>query len=311
MTTTPSQPPASDDRPSLWQRWKRFFRHRTAETLRGNLEDVLETEGHDPAFLPQERVMLRNILKFREVRVSDVMIPRADIVAVADTMTLGELIQVFRTQNHSRVPVFRETLDEPLGMVHIRDFLDHLVSQAEEAQGKSRRKSALIDFRSLKLDGSLADTGIIRRVLYVPGSMPALDLLVKMQTTRTHMALVIDEYGGTEGLASIEDVVEVIVGDIEDEHDEETVDHITRTADGSYLMSARAHLEEVTEATGVDFSTDENAVDVDTLGGLLVSKVGRVPVKGEIIPLHALECEIVEADAKRIRKLRCTIKTQG
>lgn len=289
---------------SLWQRMMQFWRRRSSESLRDNLEDALEEHHTSQAFSHEERVMLRNVLQLRELKVEDVMVPRADIIAVSNAIPLGELLQFFRTQNHSRLPVFEESLDNPQGMVHIRDFLDHLVSQAESGRIKKARAKQALDLGALKLDQSLVEAKIIRPVLYVPPVMQAVDLLVKMQSTRTHMALVIDEYGGTEGLVSIEDLVEMIVGDIEDEHDEEGALLVMRTADGAYLINARAHLDELEHSLGLDFEEEDEAEDVDTIGGLIVARLGRVPVRGELIPVGHLEFEVLEADARRIKRLR-------
>ena len=251
--------------------------------------------------------MLRNVLGLHELRVGDVMVPRADIIAVAIDRQLGDVLSVFRTAGHSRLPVYGETLDDPRGMVHIRDFVDHIASAAETlATSKQKRSGRLAE---INLSKTLEDAQVLRPVLFVPASMPALDLLVKMQATRTHMALVIDEYGGTDGLVSIEDIVETIVGDIEDEHDETSAPLIEKTADGFYLVDARAGLEEVSAATGTDFMSFSDSEDVDTLGGLISSLAGRVPVRGEIIPgPDGLEFEILEADPRRVKRLKVCLR---
>ncbi len=276
-------------------------------SIRDDLEDALSETGETDEFSPQERTMLKNVLDLRSNRVDDVMVPRADIVAVPIEISMGELLRVFRTAGHSRLPVYAETLDDPRGMVHIRDFLDYLASRAETEPGKRRRKvpAGAPDLGKVDLSAPLSGAKILRPVLFVPPSMPALDLLVKMQTLRTHMALVIDEYGGTDGLVSMEDLVEIVLGNIEDEHDEEETPAISRTADGSFLLDARTTLEEASAAFGVDLVQGESAEDVETVGGLVATIAGRLPVRGEIIAHPAgLEFEVLEADPRRIRRLR-------
>jgi CBS domain containing-hemolysin-like protein len=201
-------------------------------------------------------------------------------------------------------------------MVHIRDFLDFLAMRADSRA--SRRKRDGEDGASqptpsrlppslgrVDLSMTLADARILRPVLYVPRSMPAIDLLVRMQATRTHMALVIDEYGGTDGLVSIEDLVEMVVGDIEDEHDDATARMIVRGDNDTFIADARASLEEVTEALGIDLSDEDSAEDIDTLGGLIVTLAGRVPTRGELIAgPDNLEFEVLDADPRRLKRLR-------
>jgi CBS domain containing-hemolysin-like protein len=280
---------------------------RQPASIRNDLQDALSENGAGADFSPQERAMLQNVLALRTRRVDDVMVPRADIVAVPLDIRLGDLLRVFRTAGHSRLPVYAETLDDPRGMVHIRDFLDYLATRAETARPSRRRKMPLDapDLGKVDLATPLAEAKILRPVLFVPPSMPALDLLVKMQTVRTHMALVIDEYGGTDGLVSMEDIVEIVVGDIEDEHDEDETPALVRTADGALTADARASLEDVSEALGLDVAHDELAEDVDTLGGLISTLAGRVPVRGEMISHpNGLEFEVIDADARRIKRVR-------
>lgn len=259
--------------------------------LRESLEDILhENPDHPRAIGVEERDMLMNIVGFHESRASDVMVPRADIIAVEENCALEELLQVFRKEGHSRIPVYRETLDDPLGMVHIKDVVRFLTP--DNTGGTSERKN---DF-ALK--------PLIRSLLFIPPSMPAADLLVRMQATRMHLALVIDEYGGTDGLVSIEDLVEEIVGDIEDEHDTEEGPLLVRTPSGGIQASARAPIAELAEMTGLDLLPDDEEEEVDTLGGLVVFLAGRVPQRGELISHPAgLEFEIREADPRRIKRL--------
>ncbi|MCP8938617.1 hemolysin family protein [Alsobacter sp. SYSU M60028] len=276
-------------------------------SIRDDLEDALSENATATEFSPQERAMLQNVLTLRSHRVDDIMVPRADIVAVPIESTLGDLLRVFRTAGHSRLPVYAETLDDPRGMVHIRDFLDYLASRAETTRTGRRRRLPpdAPDLGKVDLSIPLSAAKILRPVLFVPPSMPALDLLVKMQSLRTHMALVIDEYGGTDGIVSIEDIVEIVVGDIEDEHDLDEAPSVAKAADGTWLADARAGLEEASEAIGVDFEHGESAEDVDTLGGLIATLAGRVPVRGEIIAHQSgWEFEVLDADPRKIKRLR-------
>ena len=280
------------------------------ESIRHDLEDALEESSvEDTDFSPQERAMLKNVLSFHRIRVEDVMVPRADIVAVASDTNLGELLSLFRTAGHSRLPVYGETLDDPKGMVHIRDFLDFLAMRADSRASRRKREDGAPalppSLGRVDLSMSLADAKILRPVLFVPRSMPAVDLLVRMQATRTHMALVIDEYGGTDGLVSIEDLVEMVVGDIEDEHDDAAARTIIRASDDTFLADARASLDEVTEALGVDLNDEDSAEDIDTLGGFIVTLAGRVPSRGELIAgPEGLEFEVLDADPRRVKRLR-------
>ncbi len=286
------------------------FGLKSRESIRDDLEDALAETFGDPNFSPQERAMLKNVLGFHRIRVDDVMVPRADIVAVAADTNLGDLLNLFRTAGHSRLPVYGETLDDPKGMVHIRDFLDFLAMRADSRA--SRRKNPEDGMPKLPpslgrvdLSMTLANAKILRPVLFVPRSMPAVDLLVRMQATRTHMALVIDEYGGTDGLVSIEDLVEMVVGDIEDEHDDAAARTIIRAADDTFIADARASLDEVTEALGVDLNEEASAEDIDTLGGFIVTLAGRVPSRGELIDGPGeLEFEVLDADPRRVKRLR-------
>jgi CBS domain containing-hemolysin-like protein len=281
-----------------------------AGSIRADLEVVLETgAAAESGFSPEERAMLKNILGLRERGVEDVMVPRADIVAVQKDISLGELVKVFEVAAHSRLVVYDDTLDDPTGMVHIRDLIGYMANRAAaSASTKARRRkpfTAGLDLNAIDLSVPLSSTKLVRTILFVPPSMPAIDLLAKMQATRIHLALVIDEYGGTDGLVSIEDIVEQIVGDIEDEHDEDVTVGVVRQADGSYLANARASLDDVTATIGAEFDVGEAAQDVDTLGGYLVTRVGRVPVRGELVPgPSGFEIEVLDADPRRIKRVR-------
>jgi CBS domain containing-hemolysin-like protein len=253
--------------------------------------------------------MLKNILGLRERRIVDVMVPRADIIAVQRDIALGELMKVFESAGHSRLVVYDDTLDDAGGMVHIRDLVAFMTERAAaSAKANTRRKRpfpAGLDLKAVDLSMPLSTTNIVREILYAPPSMPVLDLLAKMQTTRIHLALVIDEYGGADGVVSIEDIVEQIVGDIADEHDEEGAPDVVRQPDGSFLADARASLEDVASAVGTEFDVGELAKEVDTLAGYVAARIGRVPVRGELVPGPGpFEIEILDADPRRVKKLK-------
>lgn len=281
---------------------------------RDELVDALAESAPSTDFSPQERAMLQNILKLRGLRVGDVMVPRADIIAIPAEMSLGDVLKSFRTAGHSRLPVYGETLDDPRGMVHIRDFVDYIAECAEKSpiSPKTRRKGDNRDIpnlASVDLSQTLAGARILRPVLYAPPSMPAVDLLARMQATRTHMALVIDEYGGTDGLISIEDLVEMVVGDIEDEHDDDGSPAIQHLGNDVYIADARASLEETAVTLKLNLAEDDVAEGVDTIAGLITTIVGRVPARGELIVLpFGLECDVLDADARRIKRVRLHVK---
>jgi CBS domain containing-hemolysin-like protein len=280
-----------------------------AAATRADLEHVLTAEQPESGFSPTEAVMLKNILGLRETRIEGVMIPRADIVAVQQDITIGELVMVFAGAGHSRLVVYNDTLDDPTGMVHIRDLLAFMAGRAAidlAAVGEHEELPAAdLDLGKIDLSMPLVATKIVREMLYAPPSMPALDLLAKMQATRIHLALVIDEYGGSDGLVSIEDLVELIVGDIADEHDETETAAVTRQSDGSFLATGRAGLEDVRAVIGPEFDVGEAAQDVDTLGGYLVMRAGHVPVRGELVRGPAsFEAEVLDADPRRVKRIK-------
>jgi CBS domain containing-hemolysin-like protein len=313
----PNSPPArsaeskaAPQRPAdTWrERLKSLLGLRPASLRTDLAEELAEGEGGKTEFTPAERTMLRNILGLRERRIGDIMVPRADIVAVHKDIPIGELLKVFAGAGHSRLVVYDDTLDDPVGLVHIRDLVAYLTEQAAvDPEKNARRRKPLpadLDPRALDLTEPLSSTNIMRRILFAPPSMPAIDLLVKMQTTRIHLALVIDEYGGSDGLVSIEDIVEEIVGEIEDEHDDEDL-HIITLSDGSFIADARASLDEARHKISPAFSMSEANEEVDTLGGLLVMLAGRVPVRGEIIAGPGnFEIEVLDADPRRVKRLR-------
>ena len=285
-------------------------------SLRADLETLLENSPRDEiGFTPAERALLRNILDLRERRIADVMVQRADIIAVRQDIPLGDLMKLFESAALSRLVVFRETLDDPEGMVHIRDLLAYMTSRSQvDPEANTRRKRPLpanLDLRSIDLSMPLEHAGIVRKLLYVPPSMPAIDLLAQMQTTRVHLALVVDEYGGTDGLVSIEDLVEQIVGRIDDEHDDDTPPSIVKQPDNSFIADARAPIDDVIAQIGPRFDPGEAAGSVDTLGGYLVAQVGRLPARGEIITGPGpFEIEVLDADPRRLKLLRISLRKE-
>jgi CBS domain containing-hemolysin-like protein len=275
--------------PSFLRRLANLLRgDNAAAAIRESLEEVIEeSDRQSPALSAPERTMLANLLKFGELQVKDVMVPRADIVAVEEKTSLADLILLFREAQHSRLPVYRETLDDPVGLVHLKSVLE-LLESADSGNFHLRE----VPIARIKHD-----------ILFAPPSMPVLELLLKMQTTHTHLALVIDEYGGTDGLVSIEDIIEEIVGDIADEHDEEAP-HARPLAGGGFVADARIDLEDFKNETGIEFPLDETQDEIDTLGGLVVSLLGRVPQRGEIVAHPAgYEFEVLEADPRRVKRL--------
>lgn len=256
------------------------------DTIEEIIEEIEESEGEEKAATPigtDERVMLGNILKLRHVTAYDAMVPRADIVAVDIDAGIDELVETMSREGHSRLPVYRDNLDEVVGIVHIKDVLAF-------AKGS----------RSFNLDS------IVRTVLIVAPSMRVLDLLLEMRLSRIHMALVVDEFGGVDGLVTIEDLVEEIVGEIEDEHDVAEGPKLIERPDGSIIANARATIEEFEDLLGPVLSDEEHEDDVDTLGGLVVALAGRVPTRGELIvhPGSGISFEIMEADPRRVKRLR-------
>lgn len=264
-------------------------------SLRESIEDVLdETQGETADFSLEERDMLKNLLGFRDVRLDDVMVPRADIEAVAANIDAADLLARFFACGHSRMPVFRDTLDQPMGMVHVKDVLGAL---------HQNDNVAAIDAMAL-----------LRPVLFVPPSMPAMELLVKMQATRSHMALVIDEYGGTDGLVTIEDLIEEIVGEIEDEHDEDE-ELLKQLQPGQWRANARLSLDELRAALDAALPALEEIDDIDTIGGLVFALAGRVPERGERISADMpdgrhLAFIIRDGDARRIKTLDVRLSGQ-
>ncbi|MGD1886682.1 MAG: hemolysin family protein [Cohaesibacteraceae bacterium] len=318
---------------SLTTRLFGWMRPTNGVDLRTDLEDALANEQapHDD-FSPEERAMLRNILRLRGTRTEDVMVPRADIIAVDHTTSLGDVLAKLRTSGHSRMPVFDGSLDQPIGMVHIKDVVSYLIDRAQEnpatGRAKARARKAAeaakaetagdatssvdsnaasrFNLRNIDLETKLSDVSIIRQLLFVPASMSATDLMAQMQANRVQMALVIDEYGGTDGLVSLEDLIETVVGDIEDEHDDDIAPSLEALGDGGYLADARVPIEDVQEIFGDRLVVDEDdAEEIDTLGGIVFTALGRIPVRGELIDaVEGLDIEVTDADPRRIKKLK-------
>jgi CBS domain containing-hemolysin-like protein len=278
---------ARDDGRSFWSGLRTFLFGDDAEaTLRDQIEEAIEShEGEAPKvgdLTPVERQMLRNLLDFGELTVGEIAVPRGDIIAVPSTIGFDELIAAFTEAEHSRLPVYESGLDKIVGMVHIKDVFRLKVSGSEPPSDLS---------------------GILRTPLYVPESMGVLDLLARMRSGRVHLAIVVDEFGGTEGLVSIEDVVEEIVGDIEDEHDEEVPGMLIPLDVGLWDADARAELDEVAETIDARLAAGEE--DVDTLGGLAFVLAGRVPRQGEIVEHPSgWRLEVTDSDTRRVNRLR-------
>ncbi|GEC17014.1 hemolysin family protein [Nitrobacter winogradskyi] len=287
-----------------------------AGSVRADLQVVLDASTPDEtSFTAVERTMLRNILNLHERRIADVMVHRADIVAVKHDIPLGELINLFESAAHSRLVVYHENLDDPEGMVHIRDLLAFMAQRARTAMPstakRKKKTTAGLDLRAVDLALPLSEADITRKLLYVPPSMPAIDLLAQMQASRIHLALVVDEYGGTDGLVSIEDIVEQVVGEIDDEHDSDEPPSIVRLTENSFIADARASLEDVRAMIGEAFETGEAGEEVDTLGGFLVTYVGRLPVRGEVIlGPGPFEIEVLDADPRRVKRLRIGLRAE-
>lgn len=278
---------ASDDAASqggLLARLRRLLRGRNGtEALRDTIEELIEREesAKSPA-RGDELVLLRNILNLRDLTAHDVMVPRADITAVDSATALSDLAKLMSEKAHSRVPVYDDTLDDVVGMVHIKDVL------------------ACWD-----RDEPFDMAQILRRLLFVAPSMPILELLLQMRASRIHMALVVDEFGGIDGLITIEDLVEEIVGEIEDEHDEDAQPSLTEQPDGSLDADARVEIEDFEKRVGAVLSAEEHDEDIETLGGLVFYLAGRIPGRGEVIRHGSgIEFEILDADPRRIKRLR-------
>ena len=283
-----SPPPGADGesaRPSLGRSLRDWLRKLTGsrngeDTARDVLEELIE-EREEVPIDDDELILLANILELRDRTIHDVMVPRADIVAVEVATSLDEVIDAITREGHSRLPVYRETLDDAIGMVHIKDVLP---------------------WRGVDRAFSLAE--ILRKILFVSPSMQVTELLLEMRVKRSHMALVVDEFGGIDGLVTIEDLVEEIVGEIEDEHDQNDEPDLNKRPDGTLDADARATIEALEDIVG-HFVNDEERQDIETIGGLVFLQVGRVPIRGELIAHPSgLEFEILDADPRHIKRVR-------
>jgi len=261
-----------------------FMRQRGPRGSPEAMEALIEAaslEGDTP-INTQERFLIGNILNVHDRTAADVMVPRVDIIALDADDPFSDVVKCMIEHGHSRVPVYRETLDDVIGFVHVKDVLAPV---AERRPAKLSR--------------------ILRKVLFVAPSLPILDLLVQMRQAKTHIAMVVDEFGGIDGLVTIEDLIEEIVGDIEDEHDVDETPAMTEGADGSVIADARLPIEALEEQHGMTLRPEGDAEDVDTLGGLVFTLAGRVPKRGEVI-VHpdGIEFEVLDADPRRVKRLR-------
>lgn len=282
--------PSDSPKPPVMRRLRGLFTRREAN-LRESVEALIEQDSpaierageQAEALNPHERALLRNVLKLRGATAYDVMLPRADIIALPAEMEFQQAVEFVQREGHSRYPVYGKELDDILGMVHIKD----IIAQLGRSEGFSLR-------------------AILRKPLLVVPSVPVLDLLLRMRVERVHMALVVDEYGGIDGLITIEDLVETIVGDIADEHDEVGAPQITERAEGVLELDARTPVETFEARLGPVLTEEERGADIDTVGGLVFTLAGRVPARGEIVSHAAsgLEFRVLDADARRIRRLR-------
>jgi magnesium and cobalt transporter len=286
-----SEPPPGESQPEherSFTRLRNFFRlirrPRNGESLRETLDEMIEKPAaDDPRPLSgHERVLIGNILKVHDQTAADVMVPRVDIVALDLETPFPEVVKCMVEQGHSRVPIYQETPDDVIGFIHVKDVLGPVAE---------RRETKLAP--------------ILRKVLFVAPSVPILDLLVQMRQARTHIAMVVDEFGGIDGLVTIEDLIEEIVGEIEDEHDVADEPSLVERTDGSLIADARTPIEMLEEHQGTRLRPIGDQEEVDTLGGLVSSLAGRVPKRGEIIAHPAgLEFEVLDADPRRIKRLR-------
>jgi magnesium and cobalt transporter len=283
-------PPRAISRSNLLERLRgRILRKTPEHSVRESIAELVQeaadavaVPGQAPELDRQERALIANVLRLRGTTADDVMIPRADIVAMRMDVTLDEAIAQIRHEGHSRLPVYRDQLDEIVGMIHIKDVFAY-VGRPEAFQLEA----------------------ILRRPLLIAPQIPVLDLLLQMRQARMHLALVVDEYGGIDGLVTIEDLVETIVGDIADEHDEIAGPMVTERGDGSLDMDARLPVEDFESRMGQVLTEDEREADIDTIGGLVFTLAGRVPAKGEVIGHPSgFEFRVLDSDARRIRRLR-------
>jgi magnesium and cobalt transporter len=278
--------PPSDDGEGPFQGRLNGLRHlrgaREGEhSLREELEELIEEHQDETPIDPHERRLLVNILKLHELSAADVMVPRVDIEALPVDTPFAEAARRMAEHGHSRVPVFRETLDDAIGMVHFKDLLPYAV------------------------DGRAVPLGdLVRKILFVAPTMPVLDLLLQMRLSRVHMALVVDEFGGIDGLVTIEDLIEEIVGEIEDEHDDADRPKLIERGDGTVIADARTPIKALEERAKRTLLLPDHE-EVDTLGGLVFALAGRVPARGEVIAHPSgLAFDVLDADPRRVKRLR-------
>ena len=282
--------------PSIVDRLKRLFGGRSEASLRESLEEVLVEHADDAAALGQEeRSLLFNALEFADSRVEDIMVPRADILAVEAETSFEALVAAFAEAEVSRMPIYRGTLDDVVAMVHVKDVF-RLLAQRMAEKGAA---DADMEFR-------LSD--IQRPILFVPPSMRLTHLLLKMRLTRIHMAVVVDEYGGTDGIVTIEDLVEEIVGEIEDEHDTDEDDTLRAIDAHTFEAGGRLDLEDLEKALDIKLRNDDDTAGVDTVGGLISTLAGRVPKAGDSFTLeNGVRFDVLEADPRRLRRVRIRV----
>ena len=298
----PSTPASVHARgPSIWNRIKAMLARGTV-SLRDDLQVALDEQGSAETadFSESERTILQNVLKLSNVSVADVMVERSDIQAVEADMNLGTLIARFRQVGHSRLPVYDDNLDNIRGFIHVKDALGKITEPVTDPT-----KDVPVKLVSSVLKQKIIRLDITRDAMFVPTFMPVGDLLQSMRASRVHMAIVVDEYGGTDGLVTIEDLLEAVVGEIEDEHDEMAASLIRKVGVDTFIADARAELSEVQKLVGPDFDPGDYAEDVDTIGGLVFDLAGHVPKRGEKVDkLDGFEFEILAADSRRIKRLR-------
>ena len=276
---------------SLISKIKSIFSSSNKDNIKDVLEDIIEDNGNSVESIDDgTKKIFKNIIQLNDKCIEDVMIPRADIDAVSSSIKINQLITFINKTKHSRIPVYDENLDKVVGMVHIRDLFEKI------------NKTAKVK-RDIKISKS-----IVRKILFSSPSMRILDLLLKMRSEQIHMSIVVDEFGGTNGLVTIEDLVEEIVGEIKDEHDFEEIDIIKKISKKTYEVSARVSIDEFEKKLGVFFESGDKE-DVDTVGGLVFNLIGKIPSRGQVIAHKSgLEFTILDADTRKIKRLLVNVK---
>jgi len=301
-------------RPTLFNKLLRVMGNKNTD-LGQTLDSAIETHAEETgrqALAGDARSMMRNVIGFSDKRVKDLMVPRVNIVAVSESSTMRELLEQFIEANHSRLPIYRDSLDDIAGMVHVKDFLRWMTGKGKKRKGRGTVETGL-ELPAKELSAMVSQHSSLRReVLFVPPSMPAPDLLLKMKASHIHLAIVVDEYGGTDGIVSLEDLVEQIIGEISDEHDtDDADDELLRVDDKTYVANAQIEIPKLEEVLGVDLLPQDKEDQADTLAGLVFEMAGRVPTRGEIIRHPSgLEFEIMESDARRIKRVRIHVKPE-